>query len=87
MKHLYWLGHLLWLLGNLYINFLKFDFDEVFDTWQWVEVHLSYKAELVDFSPPEWKERVKNIGIQAIGLVITLSIIYAISKLSLFIIH
>lgn len=87
MKHLYWLGHLLWLLGNLYINFLKFNFDEVFDTWQWVQIHLSYKAELVEFSSPEWKHRLKNIAIQIFGLLMSLCIIYAISRLSLLFTH
>jgi hypothetical protein len=75
MTTLYWIDHLLWCLGKLYLALLRFDFIDAQDIFFFIRIHLYNKAELIllDVKIP-FKRRFKNLLISLFGLLVSLSI-------------
>ena len=76
----YWIKHLFWLLGKMYINFLKGDIRSGKDSFNWIKLHVSYKGKLVGYNPPPFWQRVKVDIVTSFGLLFTIFLIFIIIK-------
>lgn len=71
-NRLLWAEHLCWLLGTMYLDFLKGDIRKGVDTYYWIHVHHSYKGKLVAYDKLSFWKSVKIALVQTFGLLFTL---------------
>lgn len=75
---LFWIDHLLWCLGNLYLGILRCDREKVSQFCYFILIHTLYRSHLIGFVKLPRKTRIKNHFISLFGVVITILIILVI---------
>lgn len=70
-----WIGHLLWLVGRLYMNCFKGDVENIRESWLWIVIHMQ---KLTGMGRLPFKQRLNNLLIQFFGLLVTLLLIHMI---------
>lgn len=79
IKQLYhWLDCFFFMLGAMYIDFIKGDFNNGIDDWYWIRIHLSYRGKRIGGKPVPFIRRVEVFLITLFGLVITLSTLFGL---------
>jgi len=83
---IFWFEHLFWMLGKMYINFLKGDFKNCAECYYLVFIHLKYKSNLIDYEKPSFWQRVKIRIVTTFGILFTGFLLYILCKLLIYII-
>ncbi|MBA7627100.1 hypothetical protein ES703_34562 [subsurface metagenome] len=82
MNKLHWFKHLFWMLGNMYLNFLKGDIKNAIDSYYWIRIHVTYKSKLVKYTKSPFWQRMKMNTIVIFGILFT---VFLLCMISLFI--
>lgn len=79
MKQIYyWLEHLFWLIGSMWLSFIELRWNDMMETYWWFRIHLLYKRKCIK----RGRMTLDNYIITFIGFLIVSLIIYLIYKLT-----
>lgn len=82
-----WFRHLFYLLGFMYLCFLRLDLEAATDTFQFIKIHFTYREFTYEQMSVSKMQRIKNFLTAALGFVITLVLIWLVVGLIKWLIH
>lgn len=83
MSTLYWIDHLFWCLGKLYLALLCFDAKHAAEAFWFIRIHLEYRTMLSGSVKLPFKTQFKSHLTSVFGLLVTIVLIlFTINLLS-----
>ena len=83
MRIIYWIDHLFWCLGKLYLSLLRIGINDAIDILYFIRIHLCFKDKRISKVEMPFKIRFKNLLISLFGLIVSVLIIIGLCNMCL----